>query len=53
MDAMETKKMDMDALDMMRRVSKQKEAERAFIFGYFQGLEAAALVLKQEEQKTA
>lgn len=44
---------EMDALETLRKVSKQDSTEKAFLFGYLQGLEAAALVLKQEEQKTA
>lgn len=42
---------DIDALETIRMVAKKQETERAFVFGYLQGLEAAALL--QKERKTA
>lgn len=50
---MEVEKRDMDALETLRQVAKQDQTEQAFVFGYLQGLEAAALVLNKESKKTA
>jgi hypothetical protein len=50
---MEAKEREMGTLEVLRKVAKQDDTEKAFLFGYLQGLEAAALVLKPETQKTA
>lgn len=44
-------KEDMCALETVRKLAKKEEAERALLFGYMQGLEAGAQLLRKEEEK--